>query len=150
MFECNIVKLFEQSLVTKVINAVNLNIYQCLSGSLPSITPLEAEPRGLTDLGETVGAGLEDDQQHPDGDGDLLQLQVVGHARPPQHPPHAVPRRDRDLPQPDGQAVELGGGQAQAVQQLQREAACGRRGGGTAQSCAAHGSPVAPPGRAHH
>ena len=83
---------------------------------------------GLTDLRETVGAGLKDDQQHPDGDGDLLQLQVVGHASPPQHPAHAVPRRDRDLPQADGQAVELGGGQAQAVQQLQREAACGREG----------------------
>lgn len=80
-------------------------------------------PSVLTDLWETVRAGLKYDQQDSYGDSDLLQLQVVGHPGPPQHLAHAVPGRRSDLTQADGQAVQLRGRQTQTVQQRQGEAA---------------------------
>lgn len=75
-------------------------------------------------LGEAVGAGLEDDEQHADGHGDLLQLQVVGHAGAADGATHAVLGRHGDLAQADGQAVQLGRGQTQPLQQGRAEPTC--------------------------
>ena len=84
---------------------------------------------GRAYLGEAVGPGLEDDEQHPDGHGDLLQLQARGQAGSPQHPAHAVPRRHGDLPQAQGQAAQLGGGEGEALQHGRGQLAWGRGGG---------------------
>lgn len=81
-------------------------------------------PSGQTDLWETVRAGLKDDQQDTDGDSDLFQLQVVGYPCPPQHLAHTIPGGHSNLTQADGQAVQLGCGQTQAVEQRLREATC--------------------------
>lgn len=59
-------------------------------------------------LRQAVGPGLKDDQQNSDGHSDLLQLQVVSHPGPAQHPTHAVLGGHSDLAQTDGQAVQFG------------------------------------------
>ncbi|TNN33464.1 hypothetical protein EYF80_056370 [Liparis tanakae] len=92
----------------------------------------EKASTGSTDLREAVGPRLEDDQQHPDGDGDLLQLQVVGHPGPPHHAPHAVPGRHGQLAEADGEAVQLRRRETQTVDQRLRETTC-RRGENTTQ-----------------
>lgn len=67
-------------------------------------------------LREAVGPSLEDDQEDSNGHGDLLQDEAVSHPGPAQHAAHAVPSSLRYLPQTDGQAVELGWRQAEALQ----------------------------------
>lgn len=78
-------------------------------------------------LRQTVGSGLEDDQQHSDGHGDLLQLQAMSHPGPAQHPAHAVLGGGGNLPQADGQAAQFGRRQAEALHQRRRQEACNTR-----------------------
>lgn len=79
----------------------------------------------LTDLWQTVGSWLEDDEQHANGYCDLFQLQVVGHPRPPQHPTHAVLGGHSKLTEANGETVQLGRWQTQAVDQSLGEMTCG-------------------------
>lgn len=79
----------------------------------------------LTDLRETVRTWLEDDKQNANGHCDLFQLQVVGHPRPPQHPTHAVLRGHSQLTEANGETVQLGRWQTQAVDQSLGKMTCG-------------------------
>eukprot|EP00906_Rhabdomonas_costata_P016039 RCo022999 len=69
------------------------------------------------DLREDVGAALEDDQKHAQGDSLLRQHQAVRQLHLLQHPPHHVVRAVRDLPQPNAQGVKLLLGELQAALQ---------------------------------
>lgn len=59
-------------------------------------------------LRQTVGSGLEDDEEHTDGHGDLLELEAIGEPGAPDDAADVGERGVGDLPEAVAQRFELG------------------------------------------
>lgn len=87
--------------------------------------PVRGGDRQRGHLGQRVRPRLEYHQQHPDRDGDLLQLQPVGQPGPAQHPPDVRVAGLGDLLEAVREVLKLGGCQREPGEQRLRQAGLG-------------------------